>query len=146
MQVNRTLIVFASSARLPIPLWLVQGIMKFLICGVLVLCLVASIYCQETEEDKPEKENSWWSRFKERVKNVLSRWRDDIRLLWDDVLAKADDMKGWTSDMFDSFKRKMREWLESRPEVPDEEKNEIENFISKLKVPTEKPKPKLIDP
>jgi len=122
--------------------------MKFLGIGLLLFCLLVTVYCQESE-DKPEEEGSWWSRFKQRVKTVLSKWRDDIRLLWDDVLAKADDMKGWTSDMFDSFKRKLKEWLETRSEVPDDEKNEIEDFISKLKVPTEKPfakQPKMIDP
>lgn len=112
-----------------------------------MLCLVASVRCQESE-DKPDEGESWWSKFKQRVKTVLSKWRDDIKLLWDDVLAKADDMKGWTSDMFDSFKRKLKDWLETRSEVPDDEKNEIETFISKLKVPTEKPtfKPKILDP
>jgi len=124
--------------------------MKFLIAlCVLLLCLVASAHCKESEDDKPDGEESWWSRFKQRVKTVLSKWRDDIKLLWDDVLAKADDMKGWTSDMFDSFKRKMKEWLETREEVNDDEKNEIETFISKLKIPTTEPtttKPKIIDP
>ena len=116
---------------------------------LLLLCLVASICCQESEDkDKPDKEETWFSRFKDKVKRILSKWREDIKMLWDDVLAKADDMKGWTSDMFDSFKKKLREWLESRAEVPDDEKNEIETFINKLKVPTEKPtsKPKIIDP
>jgi hypothetical protein len=122
--------------------------MKYLALGLLLLCLIASVQCQESEEDKPDGEDNWWARFKQRVKTVLSKWRDDIRLLWDDVLAKADDMRGWTSDMFNSFKRKLKEWLETRSDVPDDEKNEIESFISKLKVPTEKPspKPKVIDP
>lgn len=122
--------------------------MKLLAVGLLLFCLLVTVHCQESE-DKPQDEESWWSRFKQRVKTVLSKWRDDIRLLWDDVLAKADDMKGWTSDMFDSFKRKLKDWLETRTEVPDDEKNEIEDFISKLKVPTEKPlpkEPKMIDP
>lgn len=121
--------------------------MKYLVLGVLLLCLVASIRCQESE-DKPDAEESWWTKFKQRVKTVLSKWRDDIKVLWDDVLAKADDMRGWTSDMFDSFKRKLKEWLETRSEVPDDEKNDIENFINKLKLSTDKPtfKPKVIDP
>lgn len=123
--------------------------MKYFAICVLLLCLIASVCCQESEDNKPDKsEESWWARFKQRVKTVLSKWREDIKLLWDDVLAKADDMRGWTSDMFDSFKMKLKEWLETRKEVPDDEKNEIETFINKLKVPTEKPslKPKIIDP
>jgi len=112
-----------------------------------LLCFVAVSRGQETEDDTKQKD-SWWVGFKSRVKTVLSKWREDFKSLWDDVLAKADDMRGWTSEMFDSFKKKMKEWLESRPEVPDDEKNEIETFISKLKIPTENPieKPKFIEP
>lgn len=100
---------------------------------------------REDSSEEEEKETGWWSKFKQRVKSVLSKWRDDVQGLWDEVLAKADDMRHWSVDMFESFKKKMSEWLESRDDVPEKEKNDVENFISKLKVSTEKPKP-TIDP
>ncbi|KAF8764084.1 hypothetical protein HNY73_022202 [Argiope bruennichi] len=117
--------------------------MKYFLVLLLVVSVVAAALAQEDEDESKPKE-SWWKGFKERVKSVMSRWRDDIKVLWDDVLAKADDMRGWTAEVFESLKLKMKEWVEKRPEVPDDEKNEIETFISKLKVPTEAPK--RIDP
>ncbi|GFS49322.1 uncharacterized protein NPIL_410871 [Nephila pilipes] len=97
--------------------------------------IVSSAVGQESE-DQPKE--SWWKGFKERVKKVLTKWRDDIKLLWEDVLGKAEDMKGWTVEMFDSLKEKLKEWVDSKPELPDDEKNEIETFINKLKMTTEK--------
>ncbi|KAG8181352.1 hypothetical protein JTE90_007759 [Oedothorax gibbosus] len=111
---------------------------------------VTTIHCRETNSNNKEGEgdsdsptdsppSSWWSGFKARVKSVLSRWKEDIKLLWDDAVEKARDMKGWTSEVLDSLKVKLREWVETRKELPDDEKNEIETFISKLKVPTDAP-------
>ncbi|GFY12128.1 uncharacterized protein TNCV_3096821 [Trichonephila clavipes] len=105
---------------------------------VVVACVLSTALGQESEE-KPKE--SWWKNFKERVKEVLTKWRDDIKSLWEDVLGKAEDMKGWTEEMFESLKKKLKEWVDSKPELPDNEKNEIENFIDKLKMST-----KTIDP
>ncbi|GFQ87181.1 uncharacterized protein TNCT_517861 [Trichonephila clavata] len=105
---------------------------------VVVVCVVSTVSGQEDEE-KPKE--SWWKGFKERVKEVLTKWRDDIKTLWEDVLGKAEDMKGWTVEMFESLKNKLKEWVDSKPDLPDDEKNEIENFIDKLKMTT-----KTIDP
>lgn len=98
------------------------------------------------EEPEPTPTSSWWGMFKRKIKSVLQKWRDDLKVLWDDVLTKASDMKSWTAEMFDTFKMKLKQWLEARPEVPDDEKNEIETFISKLKLSSEKPKTSTIDP
>ncbi|GFY73971.1 uncharacterized protein TNIN_469441 [Trichonephila inaurata madagascariensis] len=105
---------------------------------VVVVCVLSTAFGQE-DEAKPKE--SWWKNFKERVKEVLTKWRDDIKSLWEDVLGKAEDMKGWTEEMFESLKKKLKEWVDSKAEVPDSEKNEIENFIDKLKMST-----KTIDP
>lgn len=128
---------------------------KHLLVPILFLILsLITIHCKEENVNNKDTEStdssgsssSWWSGFKSRVKSVLSRWQEDLKVLWSDVLAKAEDMRGWTAEVFESFKVKMKEFVESRKEVPDDEKNEIEDFISKLKVPTEKTPTKKIDP
>ncbi|GIY80164.1 uncharacterized protein CDAR_616301 [Caerostris darwini] len=112
---------------------------------LLVLSLLVLAVAAAEDEGESTPKESWWKGFAQRVKSVLSKWKEDIKLLWDDVLAKADDMRSWTSEVLDAFKAKMKEWVEKRTELPEDEKNEIETFISKLKTPTQAP-PKIIDP
>ncbi|GFS49325.1 hypothetical protein NPIL_410881 [Nephila pilipes] len=98
--------------------------LMFLFVATCVVSLVVG------QEDKAK--DSWWKIFKDRVKNDLSKWREDLKGLWEEILDKGDNVKNWSVEVLDHIKKKLKELIKS--DIPNDKKKEIELFIDSLKM------------
>ncbi|GFY73972.1 hypothetical protein TNIN_469451, partial [Trichonephila inaurata madagascariensis] len=65
-----------------------------------------------------------------------------VRSIWNDfkeeVKSRSTDMRDWTKEMFDSFKEKMKEWVEQSSSATEKEKEDMKRYLERLEMPEEK--------
>lgn len=108
---------------------------KLTLIAFVFISAIVLVRCQE--ESDQGVEGIW-----EKVKKFLKSALDSISDIWQDVRkeisARTADISSWTKETFESFKQKLKEWLNARSDIPNAERNEIEDYIEKLQMPPKK--------
>lgn len=52
-------------------------------------------------------------------------------------MSTASDMKTVAQDMWESFKQKMREWVDESTRFSESEKSDMKDYIERLQMPEE---------
>lgn len=118
--------------------------MTKILCGACILFLsflmVSDVYCQEDESSGGGSDGGFWSGLREMVRNFMNDFRKAWNNFTDELSARSKDMRGWTQEVFESFKQRMRDWVNNRDDISTNEKKDMRNYIERLEMPTEEQK------
>lgn len=74
----------------------------------------------------------------DRIKEILRNFFDGIRSVWNDfkeeVKARTADMRDWSQEMWNKFKEEMNKWMNNRNDITESEKEDMNNFIERLRM------------
>lgn len=97
--------------------------------SILIAILVTGVNCEEEDSG-----GSIWERFRQAVE----RFFEEMRKMWgefkDEVKARTVDMRSWSTEMWNSFKKTMNDWID-RKDASETEKDEMRNYIERLRMP-----------
>ncbi|KAG8181351.1 hypothetical protein JTE90_007758 [Oedothorax gibbosus] len=103
---------------------------------VLVLVLV-SAFCVSHVNCQSGDGDGLWSK----LRSMISDFMKSLRGIWDElkseIKSRTGDMTSWTREMLDSFKIKMKEWVDQISGAPDSEKEDMRKYIERLQLPNE---------
>ena len=103
---------------------------RVLLCttSILISLLVSSVNCQQDVNSIWERIKQAWKSFTGEVKSAWNDFKEELR-------SRTSDFSDWTQEMWENLKQKMKEWMNERNDISESEKEDMNNFIERLKMP-----------